>query len=56
MTLIWGTNYSIVKAAFREIDPQAFNASRMAIASVVFLGIIVGVRRWRVSAGSADGQ
>ena len=53
MTLIWGTNYSIVKAAFREIDPQAFNASRMAIASVVFLGIIVGVRRWRVSAGSA---
>ena len=54
MTLIWGTNYSIVKAAFREIDPQAFNASRMAIASVVFLGIIVGVRRWRVSADSAD--
>ena len=45
MTLIWGTNYSIVKAAFDEIDPQAFNAVRMTIASVVFLAIIVGIRR-----------
>jgi drug/metabolite transporter (DMT)-like permease len=45
MTLIWGTNYSIVKAAFDAIDPQAFNAIRMAIASVVFLAIILGIRR-----------
>lgn len=44
MTIIWGTNYSIVKAAFREIDPQAFNAVRMTIASVVFLAIIFGMR------------
>lgn len=44
MTLIWGTNYSIVKHAFLEIDPQAFNAMRMLIASVVFLAIIVTVR------------
>jgi drug/metabolite transporter (DMT)-like permease len=44
MALIWGTNYSIVKYAFAEIDPQAFNAIRMVIASVVFLGIIVGLR------------
>ena len=40
MALIWGTNYSIVKAAFREIDPQAFNALRLMIASAVFLAII----------------
>lgn len=39
MTLIWGTNYSIVKRAFLEIDPQAFNALRMLIASLVFLAI-----------------
>jgi len=39
MTLIWGTNYSIVKRAFVQIDPQAFNASRMIIASAVFLAI-----------------
>lgn len=40
MTLIWGTNYSIVKHAFTQIDPQAFNAVRMAIASSLFLLLI----------------
>ncbi len=45
MTLIWGTNYAIVKHAFRFIDPQAFNAVRMIIASAVFLGIIAATRR-----------
>ena len=54
MTLIWGTNYSIVKSALREIEAQAFNACRMAIASVVFLGIIVGVRRLRAGSASPD--
>lgn len=53
MTLIWGTNYSIVKAAFDEIDPQAFNAIRMAIASAVFLAIIIGIRRMPAGGGDA---
>ena len=44
MTLIWGTNYSIVKRAFLEIDPQAFNAARVLIATTVFLAVIAGVR------------
>ena len=35
MTLIWGTNYAIVKSAFRQLDPQAFNALRMVLASSV---------------------
>ena len=47
MVLIWGTNYSIVKAAFNEIDPQAFNALRMIVASLVFGVILVWVRRPR---------
>lgn len=51
MILIWGTNYSIVKHAFREIDPQAFNAARMAIASAVFLALLVIVRRVGARAG-----
>jgi drug/metabolite transporter (DMT)-like permease len=51
MTIIWGTNYSIVKHAFREIDPQAFNAGRMSIASAVFLVLIVAVRRAGTRAG-----
>ena len=47
MTLIWGTNYSIVKNAFAEMDAQAFNALRMLIASAVFLVIIVLARRMK---------
>jgi drug/metabolite transporter (DMT)-like permease len=45
MTLIWGTNYAIVKHAFRFIDPQAFNAVRMMIASAVFLAVMMAIRR-----------
>ena len=45
MTIIWGTNYSIVKRAFLQMDPQAFNAARMMIGSAVFLAVIVAVRR-----------
>lgn len=47
MVLIWGTNYSIVKSAFAVIEPQAFNAVRMAIASAVFLLVIGILRRGR---------
>ena len=46
MTFIWGTNFSIVKPAFREIDPQAFNAVRMVLASAVFVAIMKIVPRW----------
>jgi drug/metabolite transporter (DMT)-like permease len=46
MTLIWGVNYSIVKHAFRELHPQAFNALRMTIASFVFL-VVIAVMQWR---------
>src|SRR5687768_282170 len=45
MTVIWGTNYSIVKTAFQQIDPQAFNAVRMIIGSLTFVGIIALARR-----------
>lgn len=58
MTLIWGTNYSIIKRAFVEIDAQAFNAMRMVIASLVFLGISgmarVRARRTRQTSGAAS--
>lgn len=46
MTLIWGTNYAIVKHAFTEMDPQAFNALRMAVASSTFLAVMAWMR-WR---------
>jgi drug/metabolite transporter (DMT)-like permease len=44
MSVIWGTNYSIIKAAFRELDPQAFNAARMGLASAAFISIIVALQ------------
>ena len=37
MALIWGTNYAIVKSSFRQIDPQAFNALRLILASSVLV-------------------
>ena len=37
MTIIWGTNFSLIKTVTRELDPQAFNALRMAVASLAFL-------------------
>jgi drug/metabolite transporter (DMT)-like permease len=45
MALIWGTNYAIVKHAFREMDPQAFNAIRIVVASSVFVVIMLIARR-----------
>jgi len=48
MALIWGTNYAIVKSAFQEIDPQAFNALRLLIASSILVVISGAARRFRL--------
>lgn len=56
MTVIWGTNYSIVKHAFAEIDAQAFNAVRMVLASTVFLAVIVGMRLRASQGGEVDAR
>jgi len=45
MVLIWGANYSVAKRAFDELSPQAFNAVRVTIASVVFLAAIQWAKR-----------
>ena len=37
MTVIWGSNYSVIKAALREIPPVGFNALRLMLASATFL-------------------
>ena len=46
MTIIWGTNYALVKSAFQELDPQAFNALRLIEASAVMVGANLIVRRF----------
>ena len=53
MAIIWGTNFSVVKRAFAEVNPQAFNAMRMIIASGVFLAIIFVLRRLGARRGAA---
>ena len=34
MTVIWGTNYAIVKSAFRELDPQGLRYPDDAVQKV----------------------
>lgn len=51
--VIWGSNFTVIKTAFREMEPVAFNALRLIIASASFLGVIVFVQR-RPASGSAS--
>ena len=46
MVFIWGSNYSLLKRAFAELPPQAFNTVRLGVASLVFLALIRWTR-WR---------
>ena len=48
MAVIWGSNYSIIKSAFADVPPVAFNAVRLILGSTLFL-ITIAVRRWRAS-------
>ena len=41
--LIWGTNFSVVKAAFHYMPPLAFTGVRFAISSALLYGLV----RWR---------
>lgn len=40
MVLIWGSNFSIIKTALRELPELGFNALRMALAAAVFGAVI----------------
>jgi len=39
-TLVWGSNYTIVKTALRQIPEFGFNALRLAIASTLFVAVL----------------
>jgi len=39
-TLVWGSNYTIVKTALRQIPELGFNALRLAIASSLFVAVL----------------
>jgi len=40
VVLLWGANYTVVKAILRELPPLAFNVVRLLCASAVFLALI----------------
>ena len=52
MVIAWGANYSLLKRAFQEVPPVAFNTLRMAFSSAVFLAAIWFARR-RAERGGA---
>src|SRR5436190_935059 len=57
MTVIWGTNYALVKTAFRELDPQAFNALRLVLSSSVMVSAsLIFRRRWAARGTAADDE
>ena len=40
MAFFWGSNFTVIKAALREMPGPAFNGLRMVLASLVFLALI----------------
>lgn len=40
LVLIWGTNFSVVKLALREVSPLAFNALRFVLASLILAAFL----------------
>jgi drug/metabolite transporter (DMT)-like permease len=41
MVLIWGANFTVVKAALADIPPHAFNAIRLVVATGIFLTAVL---------------
>ena len=53
MVIAWGANYSLLKRAFQEVPPVAFNTLRMGFSSAVFLAAIWLARRRAERGGAA---
>jgi drug/metabolite transporter (DMT)-like permease len=52
--LFWAVNLSAIKIALRELTPHAFNAIRLTIASLVYLGLLA-FGRGRTALARGDG-
>ena len=55
MVVIWGANYSLVKATLEVLSPSGFNALRLAVASAIYLAVLTwaGRRGYRVADAEA---
>ncbi len=47
VVFIWGTNFVVMKEAFRTMDPMAFNAVRMTLAALILLGVLLAREGWQ---------
>ena len=45
MTVFWGSNFTVIKTALREMPGPAFNGMRMVLASLLFLALIASRER-----------
>ncbi len=54
MTFFWGSNFTVVKAAIRELPGPGFNGLRMVLASLIFLGVIARRGGLRASLAAID--
>jgi drug/metabolite transporter (DMT)-like permease len=54
MTLIWGSNFAIIKAAMHEVPPSAFNTIRMLAASGLCVALILHQHDARLVLGRFD--
>jgi drug/metabolite transporter (DMT)-like permease len=52
--LLWAVNLSMIKIGLRELTPHAFNAIRLTIASLVYLGLLA-FGRGRPALAKGDG-
>lgn len=45
MTVVWGSNFSVIKHTFEDLPPLAFNGLRFAIASLAIAGVMFALNR-----------
>ena len=55
MTLIWGSNFTVIKYSLEDLLPLSFNALRFTLASAVMLILALAIRN-RVELAPGDGR
>jgi drug/metabolite transporter (DMT)-like permease len=46
LAIIWGLNFTVIKASLAEIDPYSFNSIRFVLASLFMWAIIIKRKSW----------
>src|SRR6056297_1615481 len=46
LAVIWGLNFTVIKASLAEIDPYSFNSIRFVLAALFMWGIVIKRKLW----------